>query len=361
MMQKIKNKINIRIIILIILLFIFFNNISNATSSNSFPISISNWEPIALIAVLIIIAISAFIYMLSRFMFNTRIEAWAKMQMYEAFLSFIILLIFVWISSLFFLNPMPAFSSAHLLPSQCSNAKVVPKTLFQLSACDLSVFNNDAETYFQVFYWGETFLSFSPGINASIQSSTISKAKLGDLGVSSSISSVFPKSDAEFITLFFESIVFMLILNQIQLMLISSALLFLSLFLVIGLIARIFGVTRGFGGAMIALGIGLGLVYPLLTAITYGFITTQIGTLSAIALISQFIGGITGILSTVIVSTVTPAIFISGKFALNLGYIIGGLTFMPFLNFLILDAFIIDFSSAMGERMEFMSLLSGLI
>lgn len=344
----------------IIVLFasIFLINNSYAASSPAFPISVSNWEPIAFIAVLVVIAIAAFIYMLSRFMFNTRIEAWAKMQIYEAFLSFVILLIFVWISALFFSNPVPSFSSAHLVPTQCTSTD----TLFQLSACDLSAFNSDVETYFQVFYWGQTILDFSPGVNVSIGASSISATKLGSVSIGSDINSIFPKSQAEFLSVFFSAILVMLILNQIQLMLISSSLLFLSLFLVIGLVARIFGVTRTFGGAMIALGIGLGFVFPLLTAITYGFISTQIGTISAIAVIGQVAQAFYGIIATVVSNLFGfQNVFISGAFALNLGYIIGGLTFIPFLNFLILDAFIIDFSTAIGERMSFMSLMGTMI
>ncbi|EQD57918.1 hypothetical protein B2A_04611, partial [mine drainage metagenome] len=38
-----------------------------------------------------------------------------------------------------------------------------------------------------------------------------------------------------------------------------------------------------------------------------------------------------------------------------------GLTFIPFLNFTILDAFIVDFSKVMGEKVSFMALLSNLV
>ena len=44
-----------------------------------------------------------------------------------------------------------------------------------------------------------------------------------------------------------------------------------------------------------------------------------------------------------------------------LGYMLAGFTFIPFLNFIIVDTFIIDFSQAIGERMDFMSLLAGVV
>ncbi len=329
-----------------------------ASPSSKLPIDASNWETTAAIGVSLVIVVAAFIYMLSRFMFNTRVEAWAKMQIYEAVISFILLLVFVWISSYFFLNPVSSFSQMHLVPTQCTGVD----TLFTLSACDLSTFNSDIETYLQIMFWSTTLLDLNPGIGLNIGFESLSEANLGNTGISTSVNAILPKSSAEFLALFFSSILFMLVLNQMQLMIVSSSLLFLSLFLAIGLVARIFGITRTFGGAMIALGIGLGLVLPLLTALTYGFLTTQIGTISPITVILQIVAIIPTSLLTVASNLGGfQNIFISSTFAMQIGYIIGGLTFIPFLNFIVLDAFIIDFSSAMGERMDFLSLLGGFI
>ncbi len=326
--------------------------------SSSEPINIVNWESTALIGVFVVMVVAVFIYMLSRFMFNTRVEAWAKMQIYEAILSFILLLIFVWISAYFFTNPVPSFQQMHLVPNQCTGVS----DLFTLSACDLSTFNSDIETYLQIFFWSSTLLSLTPGVEVNIGFGALSKGKLGNVGISAGLESLMPKSDTEFISIFFSSILFMLVLNQMQLMIVSSSLLFLSLFMAIGLISRIFGVTRTFGGAMIALGVGLGLILPLLTALTYGFLTVQIGTVTPVSVILQIISAMDGIWLTIGSNLIgLQNIFISGQFAMGIGYIIGGLTFVPFLNFIILDAFIIDFSSAIGERMDFMSLLAGVI
>ena len=38
-----------------------------------------------------------------------------------------------------------------------------------------------------------------------------------------------------------------------------------------------------------------------------------------------------------------------------------GLLLIPFVNFLIIDVFIIDFSKVIGEKMDFMKILTGII
>jgi hypothetical protein len=50
-----------------------------------------------------------------------------------------------------------------------------------------------------------------------------------------------------------------------------------------------------------------------------------------------------------------------GSVMTYLGLIIIGLVFVPLLNFIIVDTFIIDFSQAIGERMDFLSMLTGIL
>ena len=330
-----------------------------ASPSSSGPINIVNWESTALIGVFVVMVVALFIYMLSRFMFNTRVEAWAKMQIYEAILSFILLLIFVWISAYFFTNPVPSFQQMHLVPSQCTGVS----DLFTLSACDLSTFNSDIETYLQIFFWSSTLLSLTPGVDVNIGFAALSKGKLGSVGIGAGLESLMPKSDAEFISLFFSSILFMLVLNQIQLMIVSASLLFLSLFMAIGLVSRIFGVTRTFGGAMIAFALGVGFIYPMLVGITYGFTTYVLGNvMTGSAFLAPFkaMGGLLGLITmpsaASSLNSVTSLFSTTGNYQAleGFGLMLVGMTFIPFVNFIILDAFIVDLSSAIGERLDFL-------
>ena len=318
------------------------------------PINIKTWVPVAMVAVLLIIMVAALVYMLSGIMGNESWRAWSLGQVYEALMSFILLLAFAFFTYLFFVNPQTAFGHAGLVPPQCTGTT----TIYTLAACDISTFNGDAFSMAQTLYLISYFAGITSGINIAV-----AVPSMPDLGVSFGLPSFIPTNAESMLGTAFDAIIFTLILNQIQVILIAGALLFLSVFMVLGLIARTFGVTRTFGGAMIAFGLGLGLVYPLLVTITYGFITTSIGTINVYTLVQNI--GITLIqlflnaISFGFVSTLSNAFLM--PFLLQLGYIIAGLTFLPFLNFTILDAFILDFSRAMGQQMDFMSLLQTLV
>jgi hypothetical protein len=189
-------------------------------------------------------------------------------------------------------------------------------------------------------------------------------------GFSFGINSLFPKSTDEILGIAFNALLFMILLNEVQLILLSGSIFFIALFMAIGLIAWVFGISRSFGGAMIAFGLGLGIVFPLLVSVTYGFISTQV--LVSLHNPSTISGALTGIFN--LASSATGlvaglfATYISGSFPsylgtllLQYGYVIAGLTFVPFLNFTILDAFIVDFSKVMGEKVSFMALIGNLV
>jgi hypothetical protein len=155
--------------------------------------------------------------------------------------------------------------------------------------------------------------------------------------------------------MFYGFALLLLIFNQLQLIVISGAVLFLALFLSVGLVARTLGFTRTFGGAMIAFGLGIGLLFPLLVAITYGYIDVSAGVMYIQS------AGTTSIIWSGFTSLVNNPAAATGGIFLDIGYVIAGLTFIPILNIAIVDAFIVDFSSAIGERMSFQELFSSFI
>ncbi|MCL4371968.1 hypothetical protein M1373_01475 [Candidatus Marsarchaeota archaeon] len=302
---------------------------------------------IAIIAVLIVIFVAAFVYMLGSTIYSQNAKNWAKVQIYEALISLMLLAIFLGLFYVFLINPVNAYNSVGLLPKECNTASI--NTLFSLSACDIGTFTNNAFSYFEFVDVLALVAGQSPGFSLGLQ-------PILGLKISTTLNSVYPAGLEGYIGLALSGLVFMLVLNNLQLLLISGSILFLTFFLTIGLIARVFGFTRTFGGAMIAFGLGLGIVYPLLISITYGFI--NVNMLSGAGLISILPAGIADFLEFVATGTVSliPTSIISG-----FGYAIVGLTFIPFINFVILDAFIIDFSKAVGERVSFMELLSNFI
>ena len=156
-----------------------------------------------------------------------------------------------------------------------------------------------------------------------------------------------------------------LIVNQLQVIMIASSIFFLSVFITIGLICRLFGFSRTFGGLMIALGLGFGLVYPLLITLTYGYIDVQLqgaATVSAVqTAINVFDIAFRGIITTLTSGANAPSPLPSTQTLTLSGDFIMGFTVVPLINFLILDAFITDFSRAIGERVDFMTLMTGLL
>jgi hypothetical protein len=152
----------------------------------------------------------------------------------------------------------------------------------------------------------------------------------------------------------------------------------------IGLIARIFVITRSFGGAMIALGVGLGIIYPLMVCLTYGFVNVGMQqsfagivapAVSTVSMVSWALdpstvssAAISMLLGTSPVFASVPAPMTAAQLGgwfwgmVNyLAFVSAGLVLIPFINFLIVDVFIIDFSQAIGERMDFMRLLTGIV
>ncbi|MEM0149525.1 MAG: hypothetical protein QXW10_01355 [Candidatus Micrarchaeaceae archaeon] len=325
------------------------------------------WMPIAFIAVLVVIFVAAMVYMLAGIIGSANARSWARIQIYEAFLSIVMIIIFGAFAYLFFISPQGALgpSGLNIVPqnfnvlgytvgSGCSNAN----DIFQLSVCDLSLFNGAVSTTAEFVY----YISYVTGIVPTLSIAFYIPGYENALTVGFGRVEIFPGEIDNLLPVIYSAMMFAMLISQLQLIILAGSLLFLSVFLTLGLVIRTFGVTRSFGGAMIAFGLGLGLVFPLLTSITYGFIDTNIaaactGTACGVATLS---GSILSFIFSYLLGVGSGAGVLSSGVDF-FGYLIVGLTFIPFLNFTIVDAFIVDFSKAIGERMDFMSLLSNII
>ncbi len=326
------------------------------------PISPIIWIPVALIAVLAVIVVAAFTYILSTIVKSENAKAWARFQVYEALLSIILIIAFGALSFLFFLSPQPVFSALNLVPSTCTGAS----QLHTLASCDLSVFNNASFAFARYILYATYGIAFISG-----ESPTFNPKPFGALSISFSVTAppLVSVQTIQILTFTYEIILFALIFNQVQLILLAGSVFFLSFFLTIGVLARTTGFLRTFGGGMIAFGLGLGIVYPLLISLTYGYVdvaanlvcmqSTACAVLGATTSILAAIGALVLNLVTTLSLSALPAAI--GALFMYIGYILVGLTVIPFINIAIVDAFIIDFSSAIGERMSFSQLFSNLI
>ncbi len=332
--------------------------------------AITTWYGVAAAAAVAVIAVSALVYMLSNALgLGNAAQAWARTQIYEAALGLVFMAILLGFYSSMLLNPQPYFTAANLVPMTCSSSS--ESTMFHLAACDMATFITMSEGMFNLLYYASFVGGATPKLNIKY---TIPGSV--DVGVSTSVK-VFPKAGEDMLSIGFNFLLFMLALNEIQMILISAAPLLFSMLISIGVIAWIVGFSRRFGGAMIAFALGFGIVYPLLVSITYGYMdgaiiqnfntflctTCQITAGSfavdlaakSLAALPSFIGGMMG---TFITGTLWSG---TGYYLLQFGYLFAGLTFIPFINFMILDSFVLDISRVLGERVSFMALIGSLV
>ncbi len=324
--------------------------------------TVSYWMPVAAICVLAVTTVAAMVYALSSLSASQNAKRWARIQIYEALLSLVMLMVFGAFSYVFMFNPQGAYSNLNMVPKysppgatpsgappDCSTSA----DIFSLSQCDLNFFTG-------YVYDVGTLVMYVPFVTGLIPGLSISLTPIKGLSFGMYTPSLLPPTIGQIFSIGLKAFLMCALICQLQVLLLACAPFFLAFFMTLGLVARTLGFTRSFGGMMIAIGLGLGLVYPLLISITYGFIDFQIISLGITQYLSQnalitLFQGIWAMFSLGGDPSVLP------KLITQFGYLIAGFTFIPFLNFMILDAFIVDFSKAFGEKLDFMSLLGGLV
>lgn len=343
------------------------------------PISPLPWFGISLVVALVVIMVAAALYMIAPIINSSSMQQWSRFQIYEALLSIALIILFLGVVKLLFLNPQQGFASANLVPQGCTNAS----NIYNLSTCDLAQFNTAGYTLAD-YIW---LFSFSKGIIPSSKITIQPFQQEGDgFEFDFRVPNILDAGNTKVLGYVLGAILSFLLLSQIQLIVLSSSLLLLSFFFSIGLVARVFGISRSFGGAMIAFGIGLGIIYPLITSITYGYIdvsantyclsgffqplatscaTGWFGTMFFNTFVSPFsalatlfspagLGGAATALASPFLSAFTTVFN-------EIGYMLAGLIVVPIINILIVDVFIIDFSKAVGEEMSFSMLFKNVI
>ena len=342
----------------------------------------TGWFPVVMAVALGVIAILSLLYILSPLFGRNDIKTWVKIKIFDVFVSIIFIMIFAgFATATCSYNPVGTYQQYGLLPTFCQSAQTInnvqvpePNNLYSLSLCDLYNFNaNTYNVLNGVIFWGLAVMSFWPSLGFK------QNFEIGSVGETF----MLPMPIGQQLGIMLDSLYVMQVFNEVQLILLACAPLLFAIFMSIGLIARMFGITRTFGSAMIAFGIGIGFVYPLLVSITYGFITTvqsaewanvtlnfsQFYQSLFTALINAFVptGGVGSVIGTAsaasILATITGAAGANTIYGVMemVGLMYAGILFIPLLNFVILDAFIVDFSQAVGERMSFMSLIGRLL
>jgi len=322
---------------------------------------ITGWFPFAFLGVLAVMLIVGLIYGLAPLMGRSEMRTWARLKMYETAFSFLLVIIFSGFALMIYtVNPVPLFTGINLVPGASSFGLGTPGSwgvqsdctqvtdIYGLSECDLFNFNNNIVYYLNNVVGGMTiFFSSIPNFQLSYSFDPLIK----NFGLALSLT-IEPLPIVEFLEGSTVAIGSLIILSQVQLLLLDASMIIFAILLPLGLVARIFGVTRSFGGAMIAFAIGIGVIFPIMIAIMYGFLLQVLGALSVqpalnfvnlVGLFSDPTGPILGIINSVFEW---------------LGLALAGTLVLPLITFTIVNTFIIDFSQSVGERMDFLSLLT---
>jgi hypothetical protein len=322
------------------------------------------WFPITLIAATLIIVILAAIYLFAPLMGREDIRRNIGIMIYQTLFGIVLIMAFgifaTWLCSF---NAESLLQSLNLILV----TSIAPQNanLYETAVYDLYWFTNhgalaNANNFLFLLYAGLNIgpslgieINFIPGIQ--------------NLGISATAPFTASSVLGSYFSYMNQALSWLFIINDLQFIIISAAPIIFAIFVSIGLIARLFGFSRNFGGSLIALGVGIGFVYPLMVSITYGFINVAYSQLYNSIFIniatSTFGTNIQSALASLASGSALVNLFLSSIYAIvNLvGFTATASLILPMLNFVVVNTFVIDFSQAFGERLDFMSLLTNII
>lgn len=318
---------------------------------------------------------------------RTDIRTWARAKIYDALVTIVFALIFLSFSTaICTVSPVGAMRSMGILPTTCDpNVANTPSSagiadIYGLSLCELYQFNLNAASFTQSIYWMSIVAGINPTLALYLPPDPpypfMPNPAGPGIGVSFSIA-LFPIVLVhQYVIPYLQAYFAAILASELLQIVLSASMLLLSVFLILGLLARSFSITKSFGGAMIAFGIGLGFVFPLMAMLTYGFIDTAMLGAQATACGSLPLHGnactLPSLAKIIIPGLLAlPINWISGNaisfnqiltpFIVYGGFISAGLILIPLLNLIVVDAFIVDFSKAIGERMDLFSLMTRIL
>ncbi len=324
----------------------------------------AEWFPIVFLAAIAFTMIIAFIYVLSKLAGRNGIAIWARIKIYEIFLSVVLIFAFLFVTSIIFsidfsqllggAGIVPAFS-----PADCPPSLFPPSDLITLSVCNIHRFNQNVLNLNQFVYGIGLRFSFFPSLTFNASSLILKTTEIEGLGGAATISP--PSAFSVFTGWVIDALYGAYVLAQMQYIILSASLLLFTILMALGLVSRMFVATRSFGAAMIALGLGIGLMYPLMVSITYGWLNVQLdkywlvfGFGSALTIVFGIVGLIAAAIFNILLNGFWTPFIGFLEFA---GFAALGLTVIPILNLVVVDVFVSDFSRAFGEKIDFLSLL----
>lgn len=343
------------------------------------------WFPIVMLASLVIITIVAVVYQLSPLLGRNDIKVWARAKIYDSLITIIFALIFLSFSTLVLtFNPVGALHSAGIVPNACNPGMTSSSNvadIYGLADCEIYTFNSNAASFSEGLFILGVIGGFNPTAVVPIPE-TVDPATGSGVGISFQWQTLPIVLVHQYVVPYMQAFFLTILVSQLLQLIVDSAPLLFSIFMILGLVARSFGITKSFGGAMIAFGLGLGFIYPLMVVLTYGFLDTAIQNAYvaggagfpiianlANTILGDLFRAIPAIISDVLssgVSGILPALLSAFEPTLDPlivygGFMGAGLVLIPMLTLIVVDAFIVDFSKAIGERMDLFSLLTRML
>ena len=326
------------------------------------------WFSVAGISAVAILGLLVLIYTLFRFTGRSDITVWTRVKIYDVLLSIVLIIAFAYAANIIYNLPLGYLNTnMGIVPTECLGSMY---NIYSLSVCDMSTFNYfSARLNLEQYYMMVIMGTVQPTLGVSISyPSFLGSVFSGKL--SAEITFINADISFKYLGTFVDAIYVFVLGNDLQLIILSSAAVIFAILMSLGLIARIFGISRTFGGAMIAFALGIGILYPILTIINYGFINVAVDNVypASISFMSGLLisGVATGGASSVLYAAGVYFSYLLGNNLATIlptylfayvGIVWVGLTLIPLINLIIVDVFIIDFSQAIGERMDLLSLL----
>jgi len=371
---------------------------SGGTASTGFENFFQSWEGVVFAGVVLIMLACALAYMISGIVASNALREWAKNQMAEAFMTILLAAFLIGITGFFcgldasevtgvHVEKPPLVGGLSQLPADLltnsifTNAKNTGQCNSQ--GCFANDTNWDSGTvsdiaYIQLQYFRNsmyTGIAYLFGISMFVEIIQDSSIRLQVAKIGPTFN--FAKFFEALVTGLNTGITLMglsMLSASVQMLVLKvSEKLYLFL-LPAGLILRAFGFTRGLGGALIAVAIGLYMIYPISIVIFYGminggstayisqFTNTDMGVGTNTAL--EFLSILTG--ANAIVPSSDPFYLLTHPgTVMNIlttwnnglcgivGFGLVGAALVPFLSFMITASFVTGLSRAIGDRFEF--------
>ncbi|MGC9149718.1 MAG: hypothetical protein ACP5FX_01220 [Candidatus Micrarchaeia archaeon] len=364
---------------LLLLTFVFAQTDNSYSTINKGIQTLKENYSFIMLIILFTFVLSVFIYSIGKFLNMGSIKSWAKDQIYESFLSLFIGVFVVFLLENFFLNQNfgGLLTSYGLLPQACKSET----NLFSIGECELNeFFKNIDNLLWNIFAYDLLFSVLGTcGLSFEFSIPPSPALPILKIGIGTSLLSPLMTDLSDFLSEGYYILLVAYLLNFFQFYLIQIAPYFFLYFFPIGVVLRSFSLTRKVGGSIIAISLGISILYPILAAIGYGYIlsafqfnipssilsfTSVGGTFiaSILSWIYSYSGkSIIGILSLFIfIGSLIPSLISLVTFVFpilfgsitTLAPVIIGLLIVPYIIFDVIENFIRGLSSQIGQEVS---------